>query len=81
MNKAEFNSAFQLAKNGGGSFDNIDLFDGFGLKGFRPVCCTLAAMAGLIKWQALQFDGHWDSSAVDEIWEARRKFIIADSLE
>jgi hypothetical protein len=79
MNKAEFNKAFQLARVGlHTSFKDLTMFEGFGHKGFS-VCCTLRDMAGLITYQALQFNGEWDNDAVNEIWDCRRKFIIADA--
>jgi hypothetical protein len=80
MNKLEFNKAFELAKQGAGSFDNLDLFNGFGFRDFTPVCCTLEAMAGLMKWQALQLNGAWDMEALNTIWDSKRKFIIADKV-
>lgn len=79
MNKKEFNQAVNLANTDIG-FDGIDLFDGFALREFRPVCCTLRSMASLIKWQALQFNGQFDQEALNEIWACKRKFIIADSI-
>lgn len=79
MNKKEFNQAVNLAKTPIG-FDDTELFDGFGLPDFKPVCCTLKAMASLIKWQALQFNGQFDQEALNEIWNCRKRFLIADGI-
>ena len=78
MNKLEFKKATKLALNPEltGTFDNIQIFDGFGLNGFKPVACTLKDMAGLIKWQCLKYDGNIDTEALDAIWSYRRRFTI-----
>jgi len=79
MNKHEFNQAVNLAKTPIG-FDDTEIFDGFGLRDFKPVCCTIKAMASLIKWQALQFDGNFDQEALNVIWDCRKRFLIADGI-
>ena len=47
--------------------DGIELFNGFGLPGFATVSCTAHALAQLIRWQCINFDGSVDSPALDEI--------------
>jgi hypothetical protein len=79
MNKKEFNQAVNLAKTEIG-FDDTGLFYGFALRDFKPVVCTIKAIAGLIKYQALQFNGEFDHAALNEIWECKRRFIVADSI-
>ena len=76
MNKQEFNKAFELAKNHSYGIANISLFDGFGLKGFEPVACTVNDLAGLIAWQAICFNGQVDNEALTEIWNSKRKFLV-----
>ena len=82
MNKKEFNQAVNLAKNwpsGKKEFKDLSIFDGFALRDYKPVCCELEAMASLIRWQALFLIGQFDTDAINEIWQCRKKFIIADS--
>jgi hypothetical protein len=81
MTKKEFKDACTLAfkcPNLTGTFDNIQLFDGFGLSEFKPVACTLKDLAGLIKWQCLMFNGSVDAEALDDIWSLRKKFLVID---
>lgn len=54
MNRPEFKAACAIALNGEDlTGENIDPFDGYGLKGFEPVYVTLRQVARLIRWQAL----------------------------
>lgn len=81
MTKEEFKQAVELARDRQGylGFDdtNIHIFSGFCLKGFKPVHCTLADVADLIRWQAFKFNGEIDAQALDEIAEVgRHKFIV-----
>lgn len=76
MNKQEFNKAFELAKKSV-SFDNIHIFEGFGLHSYDQIMCTVNDVAALIKWQAINLNGTIDADALNEIWDNRRKFIIA----
>ena len=46
---------------------DLSLFDGFGLPGFCPVTCTVEALAMLIRWQCVCFDGSIDGEALQEI--------------
>jgi hypothetical protein len=78
MNKQEFSKALELAKQGeSASFDEMGaLFDGFGFKEFQPVACTLKQLAALIVYQCFTFGGTIDTEALNEIWAAKRKFIV-----
>ena len=56
---------------------DLSLFDGFGLPGFRPVTCTVEALAMLIRWQCVCFDGSIDGEALQEIATcARHRFTV-----
>lgn len=79
MNKLDFTEALALAKSGGADiadFDAMAIFDGFGMSDFKPVACTKAQLARLIRWQCFQFNGSIDADALNEIWKNRRKFIV-----
>ena len=56
---------------------DLSLFDGFGLSGFRPVTCTVEALAMLVRWQCICFDSSVDSEALQEIAECgRHRFTV-----
>ena len=79
MSKAEFSRALSRLHEmrADESLNLVDMttkFDGFGLPDFEPVHCTLDELAQLIGWQCLQFNGELDDRAMDEIWQARRRF-------
>jgi hypothetical protein len=76
MNKAELHTALELAQTHSYGIANISLFDGFALRNFKPIACTINDLAGLIAWQAICFDGSIDSEALNEIYSARKKFLV-----
>ena len=82
MTKSEFSRAMGIVQAGreldlvNWMAGGMSLFDGFGLKDFSPVACSLMDMARLICYQCLQFDGEFDKEAVSEIWNHRRRFHI-----
>ena len=51
---------------------DFSMFDGFGLADFRPVTCTVEALAMLVRWQCVCFDGSIDAGALQEIAECGR---------
>lgn len=78
MTTQEFKAAFKLA-NSGQDLSNIEMdhLFGFGLRDFRPVTTTIGAVARVLRWQGMQFNGQWDMTAVNEVREVGRyKFII-----
>ena len=84
MNKQEYQKALNIAKNDlldDYQDNDLDSLDGFALRDFQPVCCTLSTIARLIKWQAQYFNGQYDNDALNEIWACRRKFIVVDDSE
>lgn len=79
MTIEEFKSALKLAMEREVEFSktNIDIFSGFGLREFKPVHCTLADVADLIRYQAFRFDGELNTDALNKIAHAgRHKFVI-----
>ena len=49
------------------NLEDLAIFDGFGLAGFKPIVCTLDALAMLVRWQCVCFDGSIDHEALNEI--------------
>lgn len=78
MTKNELAQAMDMVrKHESSGFDDIGIFDGFGLSDFKPVTVTTAMVAQLIRWQALRFDGSIDVDALQEIANCgRHKFIV-----
>lgn len=80
MTKNEFNEAFKIAKDFNIDLSNVDdsMLYGCGLPHYRfPVYVTKEAVAKLIRWQALQFNGEWNAEALDEVAQiGRTKFLV-----
>lgn len=82
MDKNEFKRAFQVAQQRKADqvdFDHesIALFHGYGLSDYKPVACTIEAVADLIRYQASCLDGSWDAKELNTLAHiARRKFTI-----
>lgn len=61
------------------SATDITMLVGYGRPSFRQTHTTLAAVAKIIRWDALQLDGEWDAEALEEICKVgRKKFLIVD---
>ena len=80
MTKTELQKAVKIAVSNAELNDaNIDIFNGFGLHGFGRIICTTKALARLIRWQCLQFDGSLNQEALNEISRiGRHKFVVVD---
>ena len=79
MNLKQMQKAIALAKSEVELGDlPTDEFDGFGLKGFKPVECTVEQVAQLIRYQARFVNGAWDEEAISEIVSCRRAFQLED---
>jgi len=78
MKTTELDNALALARSDAPlNLDDISIFDGFGLPDFRPIVCTVEALAILVRWQCIQFDGSVDAEALDEIATCgRRRFTV-----
>jgi hypothetical protein len=81
MTLTQFQKACAAAKNPNldlSATDDTMLF-GYGLPSFRQTHTTLAAVAKILRWDALQFNGEWDAEALNQIGEiGRKKFLIVD---
>jgi hypothetical protein len=79
MTLVQFQKAFAIANDVSIDLSNVDdssLF-GCGLPRFKPVHTTLEAVAKMIRWQAMQFNGQWNAEALNEVAEVGRKnFLI-----
>ncbi len=68
MTTQQLSDAVALARSGAAlNLDELDVFDGFALPGFRPVVCTPESLAMLVRWQCVCFDGSIDQQALNEI--------------
>jgi len=72
MNKAQFDTAVKMAKEG--TYGDVDdsILDGCGLPGFKPVTITIEAAARFIAWQCLCLNGQFDQEALNEVREISR---------
>ena len=80
MTRSQLEKAVQLALSDT-DLDVADLaiFDGFGLRGFEPVTVTTRALAMLVRWQCIQFNGHIDPENLNEIATlGRKRFNVVD---
>lgn len=79
MTLAQFQKAFAIANDASIDLSDVDdsILFGCGLPRFKPVHTTLEAVAKLIRWQAMQFNGQWNAEALNEVAELGRKnFLI-----
>jgi hypothetical protein len=79
MTLVQFRKAFAIADDQSIDLSNVDdsILYGCGLPEFKPVYTTLEAVAKLIRWQALQFNGQWDAQELDEVATiGRKKFMV-----
>ena len=68
MKTADLDTALAIARSDAAlNLDDLALFDGFALPDFRPVTCTVEALATLVRWQCVRFDGSPDGEALHEI--------------
>ena len=73
MTMQQLSQAVAIARSGKSlDIESMGIFDGFGLPDFKPVVCTLDALAMLIRWQCVQFNGELDHEALNEIAERGR---------
>lgn len=78
MTKEEFKAAFKIADSQEdlSDVDDSNLF-GCGLPEYKRTVTTLKAVAKLIRWQALQFNGAWNAEALGEVQKiAKVKFEV-----
>lgn len=78
MNKVEAQAVYELA-NSDLDFSLVDTSNlvGYGLRDFQPVHVTIEMAAKELRYHAMQFNGQWDSVAMEEFFEcAKRSFIM-----
>ena len=75
MNIHDMNEAILIAKSDA-DLDHLSIsaFDGYAIKGFQAIECTVEQVAKLIRYQARYFNGDWDQRAIDEVVMFRNKF-------
>jgi hypothetical protein len=75
MNIHDMNEAIRIAKSDA-DLDHLSIsaFDGYAMKQFQPIECTIEQVAKLIRYQARYFNGDWDHRAIDEVVMFRYKF-------
>lgn len=79
MKKAEFDKAWEIAKNEEIylDYESLESFDGYGLSGFEPVYVTIKQIARLIRWQCQYINGGWNYKELNEIGRfGKRRFMI-----
>lgn len=74
MNKSEFQRAFDHANDKTQDFTGVDtsILHGCGLRGFQPVTVTMHVFAAFLRGQAIQMNGEWDATALNECREIAR---------
>ena len=78
MNASHLDRALTIARSDAAlNIEDLSLFDGFGLPNFTPVTCTVEALALLVRWQCVCFDGSIDAAALQEIASCgRHRFTV-----
>jgi hypothetical protein len=83
MKTADLDRALALARSEASlNVADLSIFDGFALPDFRPVTCTVEALAMLVRWQCVCFDGSIDAEALQELATCgRRRFLVLSASE
>jgi hypothetical protein len=56
---------------------DLAVFDGYGLPDFRPIACTVEALAMLVRWECFCLDGSVDAEALEQIARlGRHRFTV-----
>ena len=81
MTRQELKAAFKEANNPDykriSYSEVIAQFEGFGLKDFQPINCTINQLANLINFQCKYLNGGYDMAALNEIeYFGKRNFKI-----
>lgn len=81
MHKRQLEAAVAIARSAADLLgEDIDVFHGYGLHGFKPVTCTLRQVAALIRWQCVYLNGNLDGAALDELADlGKTRFIVLDN--
>ena len=83
MKTSDLDKALALARSDAPlNVEDLSIFDGFGLPDFKPVTCTVEALAMLIRWQCFCLNGSIDSEALQEIATlGRHRFFVLSATE
>lgn len=79
MKKSQLDQAVKVAQDQSQSLlnEDITIFNGFALTGFKTVVCTIRQLAALVRWQAVQLNGSIEGTALNEIANiGRHKFNV-----
>jgi hypothetical protein len=78
MTKKQISLALEMAKSNT-DFSGIDLkpFFGYALRDFKPLNCTIEAVASLMRYQCFQMNGEIDTEEFDDFCDyAKRLFNV-----
>jgi hypothetical protein len=77
MTKKQINLALDLAKSNVDLISiDLKLFNGYGCKDFKPVNCSVEAVASLMRWQCFQLDGTIDTEEFNDFCEYAKKLFV-----
>ena len=83
MKTSDLDKALALARSDVPlNIEDLSIFDGFGLPDFKPVTCTVEALAMLVRWQCFCLNGSIDAEALQEIATlGRHRFYVLSAAE
>lgn len=83
MKATQLQAALDIARSDAAlNIEDIGIFDGYGLRGFEPITCTVEALAMLIRWECVQLNGEINAEALAELARVgRHKFTVIDRME
>ena len=78
MKTADLDTALGIARSDRPlTVADLAIFDGYGLPDFQPITCTVEALAMLVRWECLCFDGSVDGAALQGIADrGRHRFTV-----
>ena len=78
MKASDLDAALAIARSDRPlNIEDLSIFDGFGLPDFKPITCTVEALAMLIRWQCFQLNGEINAEASQEIATyGKRRFSV-----
>ena len=81
MNASQLQTALAIARSDAAlNVEDLSIFEGYALPGFKPVTCTIEALAMLIRWQCVCLDGSIDATELNELAHiARHRFTVLES--
>ena len=78
MKATDLDTALAIARSDRAlNIEDLAIFDGYGLPDFQPITCTVEALAMLLRWECLCFNGSVDGAALHLIAErGRHRFTV-----